>query len=271
MTTCVCVRCWGCRLARELAEKEDAHLTLEEQYSSLQEEVEVKTKKLKKLWNKWQAANREVQDLQVRARTAGRLQCSNIQRGSPSTCALWHLSCGPLLCVDRRWAAPPLCPLTLLSLHLSLLCDIAGGVPARAGGHARYHPTAHKAAQAQGRHHQQLRAPRGVQEGKTDIPTSHLALYRGSTRSGRLWPVLVLAPYPVCLHICLCRIRLSAGPNGTRSWTRGSSRGSSSAATTSGHAGPSPRPGSGDPRPTMPGTGLTPWTGGRTLGIGMAA
>jgi len=37
---------------------------LEEQYSSLQEEIEVKTKKLKKLWNKYQAANREVQDLQ---------------------------------------------------------------------------------------------------------------------------------------------------------------------------------------------------------------
>jgi kinesin family protein 3/17 len=55
------------RLARELAEKEDAHLTLEDQYTSLQEEVEVKTKKLKKLWNKWQAANREVTDLQVRS------------------------------------------------------------------------------------------------------------------------------------------------------------------------------------------------------------
>lgn len=46
-------------LARELAEKEEANLQLEEHFSSLQEEVEVKTKKLKKLWNKYQAAVRE--------------------------------------------------------------------------------------------------------------------------------------------------------------------------------------------------------------------
>ncbi len=43
-------------LARELAEKEELNLQLEEHFSSLQEEVEVKTKKLKKLWNKYQAA-----------------------------------------------------------------------------------------------------------------------------------------------------------------------------------------------------------------------
>lgn len=52
------------RLARELAEKEEANLQLEEHFSSLQEEVEVKTKKLKKLWNKYQAAAAEVTDLQ---------------------------------------------------------------------------------------------------------------------------------------------------------------------------------------------------------------
>lgn len=52
------------RLARELAEKEEANLQLEEHFSSLQEEVEVKTKKLKKLWSKFQAATQEVQDLQ---------------------------------------------------------------------------------------------------------------------------------------------------------------------------------------------------------------
>jgi kinesin family member 3B len=51
-------------LARELAEKEEANLQLEEHFSSLQEEVEVKTKKLKKLWNKFQGATREVKDLQ---------------------------------------------------------------------------------------------------------------------------------------------------------------------------------------------------------------
>lgn len=51
-------------MARELAEKEEANLQLEEHFSSLQEEVEVKTKKLKKLWNKYQAAAAEVTDLQ---------------------------------------------------------------------------------------------------------------------------------------------------------------------------------------------------------------
>jgi kinesin family protein 3/17 len=49
-------------LARELAEKEEANLQLEEHFSSLQEEVEVKTKKLKKLWNKFQQAQREVKE-----------------------------------------------------------------------------------------------------------------------------------------------------------------------------------------------------------------
>jgi kinesin family protein 3/17 len=51
-------------LARELAEKEELNLQLEEHFSSLQEEVEVKTKKLKKLWNKYQAAMHETKDLQ---------------------------------------------------------------------------------------------------------------------------------------------------------------------------------------------------------------
>jgi len=41
-------------LGRELAEKEEANLQLEEHFSSMQEEVEVKTKKLKKLWAKYQ-------------------------------------------------------------------------------------------------------------------------------------------------------------------------------------------------------------------------
>ena len=52
------------RMARELAEKEEANLQLEDHFSSLQEEVEVKTKKLKKLWSKFQAASSEVTDLQ---------------------------------------------------------------------------------------------------------------------------------------------------------------------------------------------------------------
>jgi len=51
-------------LAQELAEKEEERLRLDEQYSSLQDEVEDKTNKLKKLWTKYQTATREVQDIQ---------------------------------------------------------------------------------------------------------------------------------------------------------------------------------------------------------------
>jgi len=57
------------QLARELAEKEEANLQLEEHFSSLQEEVEVKTKKLKKLFSKYQAALGEVKDLQEEFQT----------------------------------------------------------------------------------------------------------------------------------------------------------------------------------------------------------
>lgn len=108
---------WVCRLARELAEKEDAHLTLEEQYSSLQEEVEVKTKKLKKLWNKWQAANREVQDLQVRTRTeaaCGSRVYVDAREGRGVVFSLCPVACVPwsILCVDRRLTLPSLRPLT---------------------------------------------------------------------------------------------------------------------------------------------------------------
>lgn len=57
------------KLARDLAEKEEMNLQLEEHFSSLQEEVEVKTKKLKKLWGKYQGAMREAQDLQEEFQT----------------------------------------------------------------------------------------------------------------------------------------------------------------------------------------------------------
>ena len=45
------------RLHRELQEKEEANLVLEEHFTSLQEEVEVKSKKLKKLLAKYQGTN----------------------------------------------------------------------------------------------------------------------------------------------------------------------------------------------------------------------
>lgn len=47
-------------LAREL---EEANLLIEEQYASMAEEVEAKTRKLKKVWNKLQSAQAEARDL----------------------------------------------------------------------------------------------------------------------------------------------------------------------------------------------------------------
>ena len=43
-------------LAREL---EEANVMIEEQYASMAEELEAKTRKLKKVWNKYQAAQQE--------------------------------------------------------------------------------------------------------------------------------------------------------------------------------------------------------------------
>jgi len=50
-------------LAREKAEQEEANLELEEKFESLQEEVDSKTKKLKKLWSKFQSSKTEIKDL----------------------------------------------------------------------------------------------------------------------------------------------------------------------------------------------------------------
>ena len=50
------------QLAEEL---ELANMAIEQQYASMAEEVEIKTKKLKKLWGKLQAAQAELKDLQV--------------------------------------------------------------------------------------------------------------------------------------------------------------------------------------------------------------
>lgn len=50
-------------LARELAEKDEGNVMLEEQYTSLQDEVDIKTKKLKKLWNKHTSISAELNDV----------------------------------------------------------------------------------------------------------------------------------------------------------------------------------------------------------------
>ncbi|RLN59278.1 hypothetical protein BBJ28_00013436 [Nothophytophthora sp. Chile5] len=53
------------QLARELAEKEDSNMLLEEQHATLQEAVDDKTRKLKKLWAKHKAASTEIEDLKT--------------------------------------------------------------------------------------------------------------------------------------------------------------------------------------------------------------
>jgi kinesin family protein 3/17 len=51
-------------LEKQLQEKQDLQNQIEGNYSSLQEECEVKTKKLKKLWGKYEEARNEINDLQ---------------------------------------------------------------------------------------------------------------------------------------------------------------------------------------------------------------
>lgn len=51
-------------LTRKMNEQEEEKLHLEEKYSSLSEEVAFKTKKLKKIWTKYQQAKTEIKDLE---------------------------------------------------------------------------------------------------------------------------------------------------------------------------------------------------------------
>jgi len=48
---------------RRMADQEEMNLELEEKFESLQEEVDSKTKKLKKLWSKYQSSKTEIKDL----------------------------------------------------------------------------------------------------------------------------------------------------------------------------------------------------------------
>ena len=50
-------------LARQMADQEETNLELEEKFGSLQDEVDAKTKKLKKLWSKFQQSKTEIKDL----------------------------------------------------------------------------------------------------------------------------------------------------------------------------------------------------------------
>ncbi len=50
-------------LARQIEEQEEANLLLNEKYTSLQDEVQSKTRKLKKLWVKYQMSKDEIDDL----------------------------------------------------------------------------------------------------------------------------------------------------------------------------------------------------------------
>lgn len=50
------------RMKVEMRQKEEQALAIEEQFSNVQEEVEIKTKKLKKLWLKYQESERTLKD-----------------------------------------------------------------------------------------------------------------------------------------------------------------------------------------------------------------
>jgi len=52
------------QLRREMEEQQEKNLIIEEKYSSIQEEAAIKTKKLKKLWAKFEGAKAEISDLQ---------------------------------------------------------------------------------------------------------------------------------------------------------------------------------------------------------------
>ena len=58
------------RIEREMQQKleqqEESNLGLQESYQSIQQEIDVKTKKLKKYFLKYQSLKQEIQDLQVR-------------------------------------------------------------------------------------------------------------------------------------------------------------------------------------------------------------
>merc|ERR1719335_1654883 len=52
------------RLAQELAEQEEEQAMFEDKFDSLQESVDVKTKRLEKLFQKYQAVKTEIRDIQ---------------------------------------------------------------------------------------------------------------------------------------------------------------------------------------------------------------
>eukprot|EP00978_Attheya_sp_CCMP212_P000924 scaffold1975_cov54-Attheya_sp.AAC.1 len=56
-------------LARQMEDKEEANLQLERKYSSVNEEVQVKTKKLQNIWSKYQQSKAEIKDLQSEFQT----------------------------------------------------------------------------------------------------------------------------------------------------------------------------------------------------------
>jgi hypothetical protein len=51
------------RMSRQMVEQEEANIILEEKYQSLNEEVQSKTRKLKRAWSKYQQAKSELDDL----------------------------------------------------------------------------------------------------------------------------------------------------------------------------------------------------------------
>ena len=100
-----------------MEEEEVSRLGVEEQYNSLAEEIEGKTRKLKKLFGKFKAAQAEIKDLQdefarekeVRARTPSRRRPPSPSRSFPLPPAV---SLPPF--PSRRVLLPPTVPLPLV-------------------------------------------------------------------------------------------------------------------------------------------------------------
>ena len=69
-------------LQRELMDQEETGIQFEEEFTSLQEEANAKTKKLKKLWNSYQTQKSELSDLKeeyIRSREGIAAIKSNLQ------------------------------------------------------------------------------------------------------------------------------------------------------------------------------------------------
>jgi hypothetical protein len=52
-------------MKQKLEEQEESNLGLQEKFTSIKQEIEIKTKKLKKYFNKYQSLKEEIKDINV--------------------------------------------------------------------------------------------------------------------------------------------------------------------------------------------------------------